>query len=158
VIHGLGRTPAGSLFIVMDLIAGSHLVPIDPGNSADLYGVLDAIAQAAEAMSVAHAVGVIHCDLKPANILWDVDRTVTLTDFGLARRLNDEQIAWPRGEGTPAWIAPEQVNACWGEIGPATDVFNLTATLYWLLSSRSPHVGQTADAILASAVSGPFRR
>jgi tRNA A-37 threonylcarbamoyl transferase component Bud32 len=154
VIHGLGRTPAGNYFIVMDLIDAPALDPIDPTNKDELLTTLDAIAQAAEAMAVAHAAGVIHCDLKPANILCDEQRRVVLTDFGLARRLNDEEIAWPRGEGTPAWIAPEQIDACWGGIGPATDVFNLVATLFWLLTGRSPHAGETADAILASAVSG----
>ncbi|WP_254508111.1 serine/threonine-protein kinase [Anatilimnocola floriformis] len=154
VIHGLGRTPAGSVFIVMDWIDGPPLTPIDPQSRVELKSTLEVIAQAADAMAAAHAAGVIHCDLKPANILRGNDGRVVLSDFGLARRLNEEAVAWPRGEGTPAWIAPEQVDGCWGELGAATDVFNLTATLVWLLTGRSPHAGETTPALLASAVSG----
>lgn len=153
-IHGLGRTPAGSYFIAMDLVAGQPLSPIDSTAPLQLRDLLDAIAQAAEAMAYAHAAGVIHCDLKPENILRTADGRVTLTDFGLARQLVDEQALALRGEGTPVCIAPEQIDGCWGAIGPATDVFNLMATLYLLLTGRSPHAGTTAAGMFASAVSG----
>ena len=154
VIHGLGMTPAGNVFIVMDLVDAPELKPINRTDKDEVSTLLDVVAQAAEAMAVAHAAGIIHCDLKPANILLSENDRTVLTDFGLARRLNEDINASPRGEGSPAWIAPEQVDACWGEIGPWTDVFNLMATLYWLLTGKSPHQGETADAVLASAVSG----
>jgi serine/threonine protein kinase len=153
-IHGLGRTPGGSYFIAMDLIDGQPLQPLHTKHRLQLRHLLESVAQAAEAMAVAHAAGVIHCDLKPANILQDGHGRVTLTDFGLARQMTESQSLIARGEGTPAWIAPEQVDDCWGPIGPGTDVFNLAATLYWLLSGQSPHRGDSTAAILASAVSG----
>jgi tRNA A-37 threonylcarbamoyl transferase component Bud32 len=153
-IHGLGRTPAGSYFIAMDFIDGQPLAPIDSNDQKQLRDILDAVAQAAEAMSAAHAAGVIHCDLKPANILRAKDGRVTLTDFGLARQLMDEPTSAARGEGTPVCIAPEQIGDCWGDIGPATDVFNLAATLYLLLTGQSPHAGNSTAEIFSSAVSG----
>jgi tRNA A-37 threonylcarbamoyl transferase component Bud32 len=153
-IDGLGRTPGGSYFIAMDLIDGQPLQPLHTKHHAQLRHLLESVAQAAEAMAVAHATGVIHCDLKPANILRDANGRVTLTDFGLARQMIDSHLSPVRGEGTPAWIAPEQVDGCWGPIGPGTDVFNLAATLYWLLSGQSPHRGNSTAALLASAVSG----
>ncbi len=152
-IHGLGRSPGGNYFIAMDLVEGEPLQPLQTKNIASLCHLLDAIAQAAEAMAVAHSAGVIHCDLKPANILRDARGRVTLTDFGLARQLSESQSV-ARIEGTPAWIAPEQVDSCWGLIGPATDVFNLAATLYWLVTGKSPHAGDSTAALFASAVSG----
>lgn len=152
-VHGLGRTPGGSYFLAMDLINGGSLKPVD-AEFQQLRTILDSLAQAAEAMVVAHAAGVIHCDLKPANILRDEQGRVTLTDFGLGRQLTDEPALAGRGEGTPACIAPEQVDTCWGEIGTATDVFNLAATLFLLLAGRSPHPGTSIPDVLASAVSG----
>lgn len=153
-IHGLGRTPGGSYFIAMELIDGQPLQPLQAKLRLLLRHLLESVAQAAEAMAIAHAAGVIHCDLKPANILQDGHGRVTLTDFGLARQMTESQSLIARGEGTPAWIAPEQVDGCWGPIGPETDVFNLAATLYWLLTGQSPHRGDSTAALLASAVSG----
>lgn len=153
-VHGLGRTRGGSYFLAMDLITGGPLQSIDSHDPWQLRQLLDSIAQAAEAMTAAHAAGVIHCDLKPANILRDDSGRVTLTDFGLARQLADDALQALRGEGTPACIAPEQVDACWGPVGAATDVFNLGATLFALIAGRSPHDGGTVPEILASAVSG----
>lgn len=153
-VHGLWRTPGGSYFLAMDLISGGPLQPIAAHDPRQLAQLLDSIAQAAEAMTAAHASGVIHCDLKPANILRDDSGRVTLTDFGLARQLADETLHSPRGEGTPACIAPEQIDACWGPVGPTTDVFNLAATLFMLLTGRSPHEGNSVPEMLASAVSG----
>lgn len=152
-VHGLGRTPGGSYFLAMDLISGGPLRTIEAADRLQLRDLLDAIAQAAEAMAVAHAAGVIHCDLKPANILRDENGRVTLTDFGLARQLSEPALALC-GAGTPVCIAPEQVDACWGDIGPATDVFNLAATLFLLLTGHSTHEGTSVAEILASAVSG----
>jgi hypothetical protein len=153
-VHGLGRTPSGSYFLAMDLITGGSLQPVDPADGQQLRTLLDSIAQAAEAMSAAHAAGVIHCDLKPANILRDAGGRIVLTDFGLARQLSDEPALLLRGEGTPICIAPEQIDACWGPIGTATDVFNLAATLFLLLTGKSPHEGANVPEIFASAVSG----
>jgi len=152
-VHGLGKTPGGSYFLAMDLVAGGPLTPIDPSDKAPVRQLLDAIAQAAEATAAAHEQGIVHCDLKPANILREPGGRVVLTDFGLARQLADECHAGTF-EGTPAFIAPEQVSDCWGPVSKATDVFNLAATLYWLLTGRSPHAGESTADMLAHAVSG----
>ncbi|QDU28092.1 Serine/threonine-protein kinase PrkC [Anatilimnocola aggregata] len=153
-IHGLGRTPAGSYFIAMDYIQGLPLQPITQSNPTGFRELLSAIVQAAEAMATAHAQGVIHCDLKPANILQDGNGRTVLTDFGLARELSQANEVLALGEGTPICIAPEQVDNCWGNIGPATDVFGLAATLYLLLTGHSVHDGSTAAEVFADAVSG----
>jgi RNA polymerase sigma factor (sigma-70 family) len=152
-MHGLGRTPGGSYFLAMDLISGGPLTPIASADQSQFRALLEAIAQAAEATAAAHAQGVIHCDLKPANILREPTGRVVLTDFGLARQLTEDAFCFS-GEGTPAFIAPEQVSDCWGPISKATDVFNLGATLYWLITGRSLHEGTTTAEILAHAVSG----
>jgi len=153
-IHGLGRTPAGNYFIAMDLVPGAPLQPVDISNPLQIQQLLNSIAQAAEAMTVAHAKGVVHCDLKPANILCDQHRRITLTDFGLARQIARDEEMLSVGEGTPACIAPEQIDRCRGSMGPMTDVFGLAATLYLLLTGESVHAGRSVAEIVANAVSG----
>ena len=151
-VHGLGRTPNGGFFIVMDLLDGGDL---NQRLSAGPVAVEDAIRwlrEAAEAIEFAHQHGIIHCDLKPSNLLLDSAGRVYVTDFGLARGLNDRNDAGVLA-GTPAFMAPEQVDGTWGEIGPRTDVYGLGAVLCTLLIGRPPYPGPRADAVLARVVS-----
>jgi len=153
-VHGFGRTPIGGFFIVQDWIDGTdlatrcRLVPPDESTAASW------IAQAADAVQHAHQRGIVHCDLKPANLLLGQDGRIHLTDFGFARRIdetdgNDGGIA-----GTLGFMAPEQVDACWGSIGPHTDVYGLGATLFALLAERPPVIGERISDVLASIVAG----
>jgi serine/threonine protein kinase/tetratricopeptide (TPR) repeat protein len=99
----------------------------------------------AEALECAHAVGVYHRDLKPANIVFDEDGGVKLTDFGIAKVLDD------MGEGgltrpgtvlgTIEYIAPEYIND--GRVGPASDLYSLGMVLYEMLAGRLAFTGRT---------------
>jgi hypothetical protein len=93
----------------------------------------------------AHANGVLHCDLKPPNILFDTDGTPKVSDFGLARIMEDVGIApTPRlPGGTPGWQSPEQAA---GEAGSAaSDVFQLGVMLHWLVERRLPRPTEAAS-------------
>ncbi len=153
-VHGLGRTPQGGLFIVMDLMEGGDLSrqladgPV-PHERAVIWTI-----QAADALAHAHERGILHCDLKPANLLLDSADRVRLTDFGLARRLRHEPLTASNIAGTAAYIAPEQVADCWGPMSPATDVHGLGAVLYHLLTGRPPYGDDRAPDVLARVVSG----
>lgn len=84
-VNGIGQTKAGVWFIVMDLIEGKNLAD---RISAGVPAVDDAVSwttQVAEALHVVHEAGIVHCDLKPANVLVNSDGRVVITDFGLAR-------------------------------------------------------------------------
>ena len=105
----------------------------------------------------------LHCDLKPANILLDHRDEPQITDFGLSRRMGREAGTQSgsdstTGAGSPNFMAPEQASARFGNIGPRTDVFGLGATLYYLLTDRPPFRGETfADTVDAVQNLDPVR-
>lgn len=108
------------------------------------------IAAVAEGLAHAHQQGVIHRDVKPQNLLLGKDEQLHITDFGLARLL-DEPSVTVSGEmlGTPAYMSPEQVGAHRGKIDHRTDIYSLGATLYELLTRRRPFDGAARDQIIA---------
>ncbi|MEX0701962.1 MAG: serine/threonine-protein kinase [Planctomycetales bacterium] len=103
------------------------------------------------ALAEAHERGVVHRDLKPSNVLIDPRGEPVVTDFGLARTLHGESGAQLTQAGamlgTPSYMAPEQVDPAWGEVGPATDVYALGAVLYEMLAGRPPFQGSAASVI-----------
>ena len=111
------------------------------------------VAAAARIVHAAHERGIIHCDLKPSNLLLDQRGRIRVTDFGLAVRLADDEPGRLMA-GTPAFMAPEQVDRCWGPLSPRTDVWGLGAVLYFLLFGQPPHTGENVADVLARVVSG----
>jgi serine/threonine-protein kinase len=115
----------------------------------------------AVAVSYAHREGVVHCDLKPANVVLAADGTPRITDFGLARRpdaggtgtTKDGRIA-----GTPAYMAPEQAAGRTSAIGPLSDVYSLGAILFELLTGQPPFQGRTVVEVLQQVRSRHPRR
>jgi serine/threonine-protein kinase len=152
-IHGLGRTPSGAYFIVMDLVSGSNLDLLARTNLVTVEEVISWAMELCNALEHAHAQGIVHCDLKPANLLLDEHGRLRVTDFGLARSLS-EHTAWAAEvEGTAPFMAPEQISRYWGPIGIRTDVYGIGAALYTLLTGRPPWSGRRLPDILAKVVS-----
>jgi hypothetical protein len=142
-IYAVGEQD-GRLFFSQELLEESlaqrlHGTPMPAREAAVLLEVL------ALAAHHAHRHGVIHCDLKPGNVLLREDGTPQIADFGLARLLESEAGLMRDGElaGTPSYMAPEQARGSTGEIGPATDVYALGAILYECLTGRPPFKGAT---------------
>ncbi|MEY9214497.1 serine/threonine protein kinase [Thermobifida halotolerans] len=139
----------GYAFLVMELISGESLSAIikrNPGLSPDI--ALDVLDQAAQALSAAHAGGVIHRDIKPGNLLVTEDGAVKLTDFGIARG-NESVTLTQTGMvmGTAQYISPEQVAG--KPATPLSDIYALGIVTYECLAGRPPF---TADTPLALAL------
>ena len=133
--------------LVLDLVTGEDLRqrvrrdgPVPPAIAAHIA------AQVADALTYLHAEGVVHGDIKPANLLVPADGgRVRIADFGVARRLADGRPAVIHA--TPEYVAPEVVGGQPAE--PASDVYALGIVLYELLTGRSPYRGGPPTQVLA---------
>jgi serine/threonine-protein kinase len=129
----------------MDLIEGESLedrlargVPA-PRDAARL------VAAVAHALHHAHGNGVVHRDVKPANILVTLDGRVKITDFGLARLDGSTLTRTGQILGTPAFMSPEQFMG--SAVDGRSDLFSLGSVLYWLCTGRRPFAGKTLSAL-----------
>jgi WD40 repeat protein/serine/threonine protein kinase len=162
-IYEIGESE-GKPFIALEYLDGGTLrqrcsQPQEPRSAASLVLTL------AEAIHVAHRQGITHRDLKPGNVLFTRDGVPRITDFGLAK-LDPGQTgdgegglsSSPRTQtgqvvGTPHYMAPEQADGQFGQIGPATDTYALGAILYELLTGRPPFDGPTPLEIVRHMLS-----
>ena len=150
-IHSYGVTDAGQPYVAMEYVAGESLQarleregPLAPAEAA---------AQAAEVARIVasvHDEGVLHRDLKPANVLVRPDGRLALTDFGLARIVDQSRHLTQTGEvlGTPAFLSPEQARGIPAAVGRPSDVYGLGALLYALLTGRPPFSASGALELL----------
>ena len=131
----------GQHFFSMALVIGTSLNdrvkddgPLPPKEAARL------LKSVVEAVEYAHGKGIIHRDIKPQNILLDEAGQPRLTDFGLAKQATSQSDLTVTGQvmGTPSYMPPEQASGKIDEIGPASDVYSLGATLYFVLTGRPP--------------------
>ncbi len=153
-IHGIGRTPGGSCFLVMDHVNGPNLDQVIRQRSVSICEAVDLAIDLSEGLEHAHHREVVHCDLKPANLLLDREFGLRITDFGLARSsLTAGRTEFGAIEGTAPFMAPEQVSPVWGEVDERTDIYGIGAVLYNLLTLRPPWVGRSLPDVLWDVVS-----
>ncbi len=144
-VYDFGQARAGGAyvpFIVMELVPGVPLSEIIERDGAlEIDRALDLVAQTARALQAAHDGGVIHRDVKPANLLVTPSWAVKVTDFGIARA-GDALPLTRSGTvmGTAHYLAPEMVSTR-GAAGPSSDVYALGVVLYECLAGRRPFVG-----------------
>src|SRR5260370_34574408 len=124
-------------YLVMELVGGPSLAEALAGGPFHAAQAMDIIAQAATGLQVAHAAGLIHRDVKPANLLLAPGYIVKITDFGIAHAVGSAAVT-PSGQmmGTPGYHAPEQVA---GErVTPASDLYALGVVAYECLAGAPP--------------------
>ena len=146
-VHDFGLD-SGRLFIVMENVPGSDLKSLLRKHGR--FNVEEAIylmSQACAGIGYAHRAGVIHCDVKPQNILVTPDKRLKVVDFGIARALStitpDEQaeIVW----GSPNYFSPEQASG--SAPSPASDVYSLGVVMYEMLAGQLPFKADTSQEL-----------
>jgi serine/threonine-protein kinase len=133
----------------MELAEGGSVSSlIARGGPLPFEEIAQSVDDVLEALSTAHASGVIHRDLKPENILIDRYRHWRIGDFGIAYALGEERAGT---SGTPSFAAPEQLL---GEAqGPTTDCYALAAIVFFVLTGKTPFGDGRAETILAHQLS-----
>lgn len=143
-IHDIGEYDA-QMYLTMEHIEGKTLNDVIKAKGAiEPRTAVNLMKRIATAVQFAHAQGIIHRDLKPANVMIKRDRDFTLMDFGLARRIDQDDVqltATGAVLGTPAYMAPEQLRGENSEVGPQTDVYSLGIMLFELLTGQRPFQG-----------------
>lgn len=154
-VHALGEY-AGDVYFVMELVEGEPLsevvrATVDRGEWFPTAAVAQVALEIGDALEAMHAVGVIHRDVKPANILLDRarDRAV-LVDVGVAVRAGDQRDA----AGTPGFAAPESFLE--HTDAPTTDVYGLGATVYCMLTGRPPFGAGAAAQVMQRQLGQPL--
>jgi tetratricopeptide (TPR) repeat protein/predicted Ser/Thr protein kinase len=166
-VYDVGRA-GDKVFIAMELIRGETLGAYVARTKPPWREIVRLYERAAEGLAAAHAIGIVHRDFKPDNVLVEGEaRRIVVTDFGIARAIDDNEDAG--GErpaiggmqltttgtaiGTPAYMAPEQLL---GErIDPRADVFAFAVSLWEALFGQRPFDATSLDAIRAATMSPP---
>jgi serine/threonine protein kinase/tetratricopeptide (TPR) repeat protein len=135
----------GSCYFSMKLVEGGQLDEVTQREPMPLRRSVELIAKVARTVHYAHEHGILHRDIKPGNILLDQKGEPHLTDFGLARLVETESTVTRTQEvlGTPSYMAPEQAVGNNAAVSSVTDVYEIGAVLYHLLTGQPPFAGGT---------------
>lgn len=117
------------MLLAMEYFDGQSL---EDGPALSLLDVLLVFRMVATGLNAMHQCGLVHCDIKPNNILLSKAGSIKIIDLGQSCRIGTTK---RRIQGTPDYIAPEQVRR--KPLGPKTDIFNLGATMYWALTGKT---------------------
>lgn len=146
-------------YLVMEYVRGRNLAQAARWQAYSPQQAAALVAKLARALGAAHALGIVHLDIKPKNIVIDPAGEPKLIDFGLARTQScwDEPAAEPGSlTGTLQFMSPEQANCQTDRIGPQSDIFALGGVLYFLLTGQPPIAGETFAEALANARQGQW--
>ncbi|MGF1431749.1 protein kinase domain-containing protein [Kitasatospora sp. LaBMicrA B282] len=145
-----GGTPIA--YIVMELISGRPLDELlAEGGALPAGQALDLAAQALDALHAAHQRGVVHRDVKPANLMVGDDGRVVVTDFGIARAMAGKKVTSSHVVlGTALYVAPERAEG--SAAGPRADLYSMGVVCYEMLTGEPPFTGETALEIVLKHV------
>lgn len=148
----------GTPYIALEFVEGTNLAEVlQDGKPLSESLALRYILDAARGLAAAHRLGIIHRDIKPANLLLTPEGRVKVTDFGLAREVDQsESMAITQDGsalGTPLYMAPEQFSS--NQLDPRADVYSLGATLFHMLAGRPPFQANRLSALAQAVMKDP---
>lgn len=144
-VYDTGETDDRQLFIAMAYYPGETLRERIARAPLTLADALRIAAQVASALAAAHAAGIVHRDVKPANVLFDAEGAARLADFGIAKLLaGPEVLTRDAAVGTPAYMSPEQARG--DAVDPSADLWALGVMLHEMLTGNRPRAGASAAA------------
>ncbi len=156
-VHDIGTDETGTSFIAMEYVEGQNLKEIlSQGRALSFDQINDLIAQVADALDFAHAKGIVHRDVKPANVIMVEGNRAKITDFGIAKIASSQANLTTTGQflGTPNYMAPEQIKGM--PVDGRSDLFSLGICLYECLTRRKPFGGDSLTTISYKIVHEPF--
>lgn len=180
-VYDLGERDGDRLYFAMKLVEGQTLgdvirgLPRGPLDTATLFSLLDVVTKICDALAFAHSRGVLHCDIKPANVMVGEFGQVYMMDWGIARLIGsdlapassgtpDVSAAGPRHVsatdnsviGTPCYMSPEQARGDRSRLDPRSDVFLIGSLLYEILTRRPPYTSADRAETIHLATAGSF--
>jgi serine/threonine protein kinase len=153
MVHDVGRDAVtGTLFIALELVRGETLADLAEAGPLDWRTALPLVAQVARALHHAHGQGVVHRDVKPANIVRLPSGEAKVMDFGIARLERARHRLTTKGQfiGTPLYTAPEQAKT--EDVDGRADIFSLASVAYTLLTGRPAFGAPTIPGIVHRVV------
>jgi serine/threonine protein kinase len=147
-VYDYGEPEDGQSYLVMELVDGPSLADLLTRGPLDARPTMDLVAQVAAGLQAAHAGGLIHRDVKPANILFTSGGGVRITDFGIAHAVGSAPVtSTGMVMGTPGYIAPERVAGA--QAKPASDLYALGVVAYECLAGSRPFHGGALEVAIA---------
>ncbi len=146
-VYDVGTSAEFECYVVSKFIPGQDLGKVLREHRFNCLEAVEVVASIAEALHHAHKQGIVHRDVKPSNILIDLDGKPYLADFGLA--LPESRLgAGPRYAGTPAYMSPEQARGEGHRVDGRSDIFSLGAVLYELVTGKRAFRGETKAELM----------
>jgi len=162
-IHDFGADERGTLYLIMELLAGHSLREEIGAGPLELPRIGFVVDHALQGLAAAHRASITHRDLKPENIFvatTDDGEIAKVLDFGIARTDASESKALTGSGalmGTPAYMAPEQITGSRGDVGPWTDVYAMGVILYEMFAGSAPFAADSVSAVLGRILEREFR-
>ena len=144
-------------YLAMEFVDGHSLgTYLKRGHFSETESI-QIIRHACRALSVAHADGIVHRDIKPDNLMLTSRGDVKLVDLGIAKRIDEDQSLTQTGQaiGTPHYISPEQIRGQ-KDVDPRADVYSLGATLYHLVTGHTPYSGASGPIVMSMHLVEPL--